>query len=178
MNQLVDYHESRPRLIELRKADRPAEQELATAKAEPVGGDAESGQEAGPSGAAGRRGLGRKPRAIWRNCAASSPRSNPIQRCRCWARQHAEIGTAVLNETAKLHTGDAENLRLWREFMPPCLDAFSRFIGGLGVMFDVTLGESFYHHQIGRVVDDLLKRGIAARATGRCACFSPAARPR
>ena len=33
-------------------------------------------------------------------------------------REHPNIEQAVLEETAKLHAGDAENLKLWREFLP------------------------------------------------------------
>ena len=39
------------------------------------------------------------------------------------AAEHDHIDAAVLEETAKLHTADAENLRLWHEFLPHCLFA-------------------------------------------------------
>ena len=64
------------------------------------------------------------------------------------AKAHSEIGTAVLAETAKLHTGDAENLALWREFMPACMAAIQHIYDRLGVTFDETLGESFYHDRL------------------------------
>jgi len=35
------------------------------------------------------------------------------------ADAHPDIGRAVLVETAKLHHGDAENIALWRRFLPP-----------------------------------------------------------
>ena len=44
--------------------------------------------------------------------------------------------------------GDAENLRLWREFLPPCLDDIERIYRRLNVTFDDTLGESFYHDRL------------------------------
>src|SRR5690606_16603130 len=40
--------------------------------------------------------------------------------------QHPDIAAAVLRETAKLHAGDAENLSLWKEFMPICLADIER----------------------------------------------------
>ena len=66
------------------------------------------------------------------------------------AAEHAEVGSAALAETAKLHAGDEENLRLWKEFLPPCEDEIDRVYGRLDVTFDHTLGESFYHDRPGR----------------------------
>ncbi|MBL8825765.1 MAG: arginine--tRNA ligase [Planctomycetaceae bacterium] len=87
------------------------------------------------------------------------------------ARKHATIQTAVLTETAKLHAGDAENHRLWQEFMPPCLSAIEEVYRRLGVTFDVTLGESFYHPRLAEVVDDLAKRGLARESDGALCVF-------
>jgi arginyl-tRNA synthetase len=86
-------------------------------------------------------------------------------------RKHSEIQTAVLTETAKLHAGDAENHRLWQEFMPPCLTAIEVVYQRLGVTFDVTLGESFYHHSLSEVVDDLSQRGLARESDGALCVF-------
>src|SRR5690606_39026564 len=36
------------------------------------------------------------------------------------AREHAHIGRTVLQETAKLHEGDPQNLALWHEVLPYC----------------------------------------------------------
>ena len=85
------------------------------------------------------------------------------------ANEHFRIGTAVLEETAKLHADDAENLRLWKEFLPPCLEDIEHIYRRLGVTFDCTLGESFYHDRLQGVVDDLTQRGIARDSEGaRC----------
>ena len=62
--------------------------------------------------------------------------------------EHADVGAAVLAETAKLHAGDPENLRLWREFLPVCLEDIQRIYRRLHVRFDHTLGESFYNDQL------------------------------
>jgi arginyl-tRNA synthetase len=56
------------------------------------------------------------------------------------AAQHPQIGQAVLEETAKLHEGDAENLRLWHEFLPPCREALEATYRRLNVTFDETIG--------------------------------------
>ncbi|HEV3021555.1 MAG TPA: arginine--tRNA ligase, partial [Pirellulales bacterium] len=87
------------------------------------------------------------------------------------AKRHAGIGAAVLAETAKLHEGDPENLRLWREFMPPCLAAIQEVYDRLGVKFDHTLGESFYHDRLAGVVDELRRRGIARESDGAMCIF-------
>ncbi|HEX5499691.1 MAG TPA: arginine--tRNA ligase, partial [Thermomicrobiales bacterium] len=87
------------------------------------------------------------------------------------AAEHPGIGAAALAETAKLHAGDEENLRLWREFMPPCLEAIEQVYRRLNVKFDVTLGESFYHDRLAGVVEDLRKRGAARESDGALCVF-------
>ncbi len=89
------------------------------------------------------------------------------------ARQHPQIGQKVLEETAKLHAGDEENRRLWQEFMPPCLEALERIYRRLGVQFDETLGESFYHDRLPGVVEQLLALGVAQESQGAVCVFLP-----
>ncbi|MBN2216519.1 MAG: arginine--tRNA ligase [Pirellulales bacterium] len=84
-----------------------------------------------------------------------------------------DVGQAVLAETARLHAGDDENTRLWREFLPHCRDEIDRVYGRLGVAFDHTLGESFYHDRLAPVVDGLLARGIARESDGAICVFLP-----
>jgi arginyl-tRNA synthetase len=88
------------------------------------------------------------------------------------AQAHPDIGRDVLAETAKLHQGDAENVKLWGEFLPACLADIERIYQRLGVTFDVTLGESFYHDRLAGVVDDLLKRKIATISDGAVCVFN------
>ncbi len=87
------------------------------------------------------------------------------------AAGHAEIGTAVLTETAKLHAGDEENTRLWREFLPACQDEINRVYGRLGVAFDHTLGESFYNDRLAPLVDELIEQGIGQESDGAIGIF-------
>jgi arginyl-tRNA synthetase len=87
------------------------------------------------------------------------------------ARQHPDIERAVLAETAKLHQGDPENLRLWREFLPPCKADVERIYRRLGVTFDEELGESYYHNRLEGVVKDLLNRKIAQYSDGAVCVF-------
>ena len=177
VNRLVDYHESQLRLIELR---RQIDQRHSELNALP-----QAGHDCRRQGAErGRKTLrthadhsGRKPgrtEQIREKLAAVDADPQLSQ----WARQHADIGSAVLNETAKLHADDAENLRLWREFMPPCLEALQEIYRRLGVVSTSRWARAFIIISWPPWSTIWRARGSPARATGRCACFSPAARPR
>jgi arginyl-tRNA synthetase len=87
------------------------------------------------------------------------------------AEQDAAVAQAVQEETAKLHAGDPENLELWRKFMPICLQEIERIYRRLGVSFDYTLGESFYHDRLPGLVEDLLRRNIAQESEGAVCIF-------
>jgi arginyl-tRNA synthetase len=87
------------------------------------------------------------------------------------AAQHERIDEAVLEETAKLHAGDAENLRLWHEFLPSCRDEIARVYRRLNVTFDYEYGESFYHDRLAPVVADLRRKGLAEESQGAVCVF-------
>ncbi|MGD0653916.1 MAG: arginine--tRNA ligase [Thermoguttaceae bacterium] len=89
------------------------------------------------------------------------------------SRGHPDINAAVLVETAKLHAGDAENRRLWEEFLPFCEDEINRVYNRLNVHFDHTLGESFYEDRLAAVVDELMANGIARESDGAICIFFP-----
>jgi arginyl-tRNA synthetase len=85
--------------------------------------------------------------------------------------KHADIDRAVLAETARLHSGDPTNLELWRRFLPPCLQEIEATYQRLGVTFDHTLGESFYHDRLAGVVKDLTDKGLARKSEGAICVF-------
>ena len=87
------------------------------------------------------------------------------------AAEHPQIGRGIQAETAKLHAGDAENRRLWQEFMPYCLEDIQRIYRRLDVHFDHTLGESYYHDMLPGVVEELRRRGIAQESQGAVCVF-------
>jgi len=89
------------------------------------------------------------------------------------APQHQGIATAVLQETARLHAGDAENLALWKRFLPYCQDEINRVYARLKVAFDYTLGESFYHDMLPGVVEQLRQAGLAEPSEGAVCVFLP-----
>lgn len=86
-------------------------------------------------------------------------------------QEHAQIEAAVLAETAKLHAGDQENRRLWREVLKHSMVEIQRVYDRLGVRFDHTLGESFYHDRLGPLVGELLAQGIARESDGAICVF-------
>lgn len=87
------------------------------------------------------------------------------------AATHADIGQQVLLETARLHSGDATNVALWRQFLPACLAEIEVMYRRLGVVFDHTLGESFYQDRLRGVVEDLAKKGLARESDGAICVF-------
>ncbi len=87
------------------------------------------------------------------------------------SEQDSAIRERVLEETKKLHSGDPENLAIWKEILPACLEAIDSIYRRLGVSFDETLGESFYDDRLGNVVADLLARGIAQHSEGAVCVF-------
>ncbi|MFG0287990.1 MAG: arginine--tRNA ligase [Rhodopirellula sp. JB044] len=87
------------------------------------------------------------------------------------AAEHEDVPAAVLRETAKLHEGDAENRELWEKFLPHCKDEINRIYDRLGVTFDHTLGESFYHDRLPGVVEMLNKLGLTTKSDGAVCVF-------
>ena len=73
---------------------------------------------------------------------------------------------ACQEETSKLHAGDAENVALWKQFMPACLEMLRPIYERLGVKIDHALGESFYNPMLSGVVADMLAKGIAFESKG------------
>jgi arginyl-tRNA synthetase len=76
------------------------------------------------------------------------------------------VTTAARQETARLHAGDPENVRLWQLFFPYCREEIDQMYRRLDVTFDQTHGESFYQPMLPAVVQDFLARGIALKSRG------------
>jgi len=87
------------------------------------------------------------------------------------AAEHEDVPEAVLRETAKLHEGDADNRALWEKFLPHCQDEINRVYDRLGVSFDHTLGESFYHDRLPGVVETLDRLELTTRSDGAVCVF-------
>ena len=78
---------------------------------------------------------------------------------------------AARQELVKLQSGDAENLKIWREMIALSQKQFDEIYSRLGVKFDHTLGESFYNPRLKPLVDELLAKGIARESEGALAIF-------
>ncbi len=84
------------------------------------------------------------------------------------------VREACRRETAKLHAGDPENLALWREFMPHCLEMIARIYRRLDILpFDYQLGESFYNPMLPAIVEEMLQKGLAVESDGAVVIPNP-----
>jgi arginyl-tRNA synthetase len=170
VNRLVEYHEGKVALAGLEQQAARAQAELAALGS--AGPAADKGAE--KAAAKARRRAEANVKELTASLAELKARLAEIDQdpqLSRLAREHPDIGREVLSETARLHQGDPQNLNLWREFLPACLADIDRIYQRLGVTFDVTLGESFYHDRLAGVVDDLVKRGIARESEGALCVF-------
>jgi arginyl-tRNA synthetase len=87
------------------------------------------------------------------------------------------VAAACRQETARLHEGDAKNLQLWLSFMPACLEEIAAVYRRLDVLFDFTLGESYYNAMLPDVARDLQERGVAQESEGALAIFFGEGKP-
>jgi len=87
------------------------------------------------------------------------------------AAQDPAVLEQARRELVKLQSGDAENLRLWREMQTLSQAQFDMIYQRLGVKFDQTLGESFYQPRLQSVVENLVAKGIARMSEGAVAVF-------
>jgi arginyl-tRNA synthetase len=58
------------------------------------------------------------------------------------------VADAARAETAKLQSGDEENLAIWEKLRELSQQQFDEIYGRLGIQFDHTLGESFYNPRL------------------------------
>lgn len=87
------------------------------------------------------------------------------------AKEDPAAADEARSELAKLQTGDAENLALWKTFVAVTRKELDKIYARLGVTFDTWLGESAYHDALPGIVDTLLSRGIAREDQGAVCVF-------
>jgi arginyl-tRNA synthetase len=171
VNRLVTYHEAKAGIPTLSQRVERVRAEVARLTEETKAADKAARSAAEKSLRRAQANLKDAETAVQESQAGIDELENDPQMA-ALASAHPTIGRDVLLETARLHDGDPVNLKLWREFLPPCLADIERIYSRLDVTFDVTLGESFYHDRLQRVVDDLLDRGIARVSDGAVCIFS------
>lgn len=87
------------------------------------------------------------------------------------AESHPDINEECLQETVKLHEGDAVNRKLWDEFLPYCREDIQKIYNRLDIAFDHELGESFYHEELANVVNELEAKGFTQESDGATCVF-------
>ena len=167
VRRVMDYNETQKKLPELAQKIEEAEAKLAEAKA--AAGDTPDKKTA--KALRRQEGSLNDQRVELKELQAKLDEMNADTEFAALAADHTDIGTAVLAETAKLHSGDEENLKLWQEFLPNCLDEISRVYNRLNITFDHTLGESFYHDRLAPVVNQLVEQGVAIESNGAICVF-------
>ena len=172
VNQLVDYRKAVKTREDLQQAVKQASSDVETAESVAHAADGKDAKKAKKGVAAAQRRLA----AAKANLESALARISAVEddsEMAEYAAAHPDIDDAVLRETAKLHSGDAENLSLWKKFLPYCEDEIERVYKRLDIQFDHTLGESFYHSMLGDVVAELQKRGLAKESDGAICVFLP-----
>ena len=165
VNTLSDYQNSVARLPEL-------EQSVASLKTQLNGHETTAGSDdkANKQLTSIRRQLTAADESV-KNARATihSVESNPV--LLKLSQAHPGIARLARDETAKLHAGDAENNRLWNEFLPDCLEALNQIYQRLGIKFDLAFGESYYNPMLADVVSSLKSRNLARESEGAVCVF-------
>ena len=88
------------------------------------------------------------------------------------AKTDAAVENQAREETAKLQAGDEENRAIWERVRQLSQQQFDQIYARLGIVFDVTLGESFYNGRLSPLVDELMRTNVARPSEGAIAVFS------
>lgn len=170
VNSLIEYHKAMEGIAEAEQKVAAAQLEVDAADQAVASAKPEDVKKARAALAAAQR----RAKAVADSYAALRKRIAAVQEDDQLLREataHREIASGVLEETAKLHAGDAENLRLWKELLPYCMDEINRVYERLNIQFDHTLGESFYHSMLPTVVARLREAGLAVESEGAICVF-------
>lgn len=167
---LIDYFDGQAAIpVETEKLEELRQKLAVAEQAEPTG-DAKADKKARKQLGKLKKDLETKERSLAaRTEKLQAFRDDPESNARL--AEHDGIAQAVLQETAKLHAGDADNRQLWEEFLPKCRQEIDRIYQRLEVSFDEELGESFYHDQLADVVSQLQQRGLARESNGAMCVF-------
>lgn len=172
VRQLADYRDALRTIPELESRVADRESELVTLKAQPKTGDKAADKKTNQAIAKLEAQIKEQREAIEKLREKVAAVDNNPQ-LMTLAGNHPDIEQLVLAETAKLHAGDEENLRLWHEFLPNCRDEIQRVYARLNVRFDYEYGESFYHDRLAKVVELLEQKGLAQESQGATCVFLP-----
>ncbi len=170
VNQLVEYHQGKGKLPEQHRRLADIKEQLDTKRDVPPSGDAKKDKQAAKE----LKKLADQVKTTEQDLENLSDQLAKIENdstLATIANEHEDIGSAVLRETAALHSGDETNVTHWRQFLPCCLEDIERIYRRIGVKFDHTLGESFYHDRLAGIVSDLQSQSIATESDGAVCVF-------
>jgi len=81
------------------------------------------------------------------------------------------VREACRQELVKMQSGDAENLSIWKQCVDLSMGDFERAYKLLDIHYDIQRGESFYNDRLPKVVERLLKSGLAEISEGAVCVF-------
>ena len=81
------------------------------------------------------------------------------------------VREACRQELVKMQSGDAENLSIWKQSVDLSMGDFERAYELLDIHYDIQRGESFYNDRLPKVVERLLKSGLAEISEGAVCVF-------
>jgi arginyl-tRNA synthetase len=81
------------------------------------------------------------------------------------------VREACRQELVKMQSGDAENLSIWKQCVDLSMGDFERAYELLDIHYDIQRGESFYNDRLPKVVERLLKSGLAEISEGAVCVF-------
>ncbi|NLE88747.1 MAG: arginine--tRNA ligase [Myxococcales bacterium] len=87
------------------------------------------------------------------------------------AKDDEDFAERARTELAKLQSGDAENMALWKKFVDTTRRELERTYERMGIHFDEWLGESAYNDMLPGVVERLLAAGLAREDQGAVGVF-------
>src|SRR5436853_3071654 len=81
------------------------------------------------------------------------------------------VREACREELVKMQSGDAENLSIWKQCVDLSMGDFERAYKLLDIHYDIQRGESFYNDRLPKLVERLLKSGLAEISEGAVCVF-------
>jgi arginyl-tRNA synthetase len=87
------------------------------------------------------------------------------------AKEDTGFAEEARMELAKLQSGDAQNLEMWRRFVATTKTALMRVYARLDITFEQWLGESSYNDMLPGVVSLLREKGLARESEGAVCVF-------
>src|SRR6266478_6245091 len=81
------------------------------------------------------------------------------------------VREACRQELVKMQSGDAENLSIWKQCVDLSMGDFERAYELLDIHYDIQRGESFYNDRLPKIVERLLKSGLAEISEGAVCVF-------